>query len=293
MLADDVLAITDRATRQNSHGVLDRLQEEIPKAARFSISPEVVASVVAILSQPLSSQVRALQLCRLPFRSTWFEWTDPDIPHNRVGALVQTEVGVQRGVALFAERGHVWPLVLTFDWREEPVEFPWSLRVGALYDQKRAELGRQEDGFKEYVRRVGIAVISDNGQLTVPAASPPSETVQRLAMRLETIRAVVLLLNSKNLTGVTAADTPSAKLQRARAKCGKPPLLDYSRIDIRLSGYMARHAGQAADPRSPLRLHVVRGHFKIRKTGVFWWSAYARGDAEIGAIAQQTRHIRH
>ena len=41
------------------------------------------------------------------------------------------------------------------------------------------------------------------------------------------------------------------------------------------------------DPRgdyAPMRGHFVRGHFKIRKTGVFFWHPHARGDFGRGQI---------
>ena len=120
VLADDVLAIEDRAIKQPSRGVFNRLVEEIPKAARFTVAQEVVASVPAILAQPMRTQLRALQLCRLPFRSTWFEWNNLWDNRSRVGVLVQTEdINGQRGSILFAERQggdlRVWPLVMMFD----------------------------------------------------------------------------------------------------------------------------------------------------------------------------------
>jgi hypothetical protein len=35
-----------------------------------------------------------------------------------------------------------------------------------------------------------------------------------------------------------------------------------------------------ADPRQ-LRAHFVRGHFKVRKSGVYFWSAHQRGDPKL------------
>jgi hypothetical protein len=35
-----------------------------------------------------------------------------------------------------------------------------------------------------------------------------------------------------------------------------------------------------------LRAHFVRGHFKARKSGVFWWSPHARGDLSRGMVAK-------
>lgn len=36
--------------------------------------------------------------------------------------------------------------------------------------------------------------------------------------------------------------------------------------------------------REAARQHLVRGHFKIRRTGVYWWSPFLRGDGTRGTV---------
>lgn len=40
-------------------------------------------------------------------------------------------------------------------------------------------------------------------------------------------------------------------------------------------GYVARRAVSCADERAVLA-HIVHGHFKVRPSSVFWWSAHTR-----------------
>jgi hypothetical protein len=40
----------------------------------------------------------------------------------------------------------------------------------------------------------------------------------------------------------------------------------------------------AGDDPAQLRAHFVRGHFKVRRTGVFFWSAYQRGNPALGFV---------
>jgi len=35
-----------------------------------------------------------------------------------------------------------------------------------------------------------------------------------------------------------------------------------------------------------MRMHLVRGHFKTRSTGIFWWSPFVRGHGD----AVERRH---
>jgi hypothetical protein len=107
-------------------------------------SVTALVSAYAVRQSPLTSQFRALSLCRLPFATTWFEWLGSDPVYDpfktdsvspatptpvRMGALVETDESRQHGVMSFAWTYRatglsICPLAATFDWREnaEPVE---------------------------------------------------------------------------------------------------------------------------------------------------------------------------
>jgi hypothetical protein len=46
----------------------------------------------------------------------------------------------------------------------------------------------------------------------------------------------------------------------------------------------ASSTGSAEHQHRDLRLHFVSGHFKVRKSGVFWWNMHARGMGAKGFI---------
>ena len=46
---------------------------------------------------------------------------------------------------------------------------------------------------------------------------------------------------------------------------------------LKLSAARCRAAAAAGMTEQEMRMHWCRGHFKIRKTGVFWWSPHVRG----------------
>jgi hypothetical protein len=61
-------------------------------------------------------------------------------------------------------------------------------------------------------------------------------------------------------------------------RLGKPEALGYSSVKIRLSRNEARaYADGDEPPESMMRRHLVRGHFKVRKSGVSWWRPFLRG----------------
>lgn len=102
--------------------------------------------------------------------------------------------------------------------------------------------------------------------------------------------ATLVLMNSKNCVEVRPVEPPS-KLNKARRKAGKTELLPYSTVEITLNRAASRAAGDSAEAREAMRLHLVRGHFKVRKTGVFWWHHFMRGDETQGVVARKAHTI--
>lgn len=95
--------------------------------------------------------------------------------------------------------------------------------------------------------------------------------------------AVIGLLCARNTVDVIPSDF--ARLNRARAKRGVPPLFEHKVLRI-----AHRHVkrvypeGSARADHAPMRGHFVRGHFKVRKSGVFFWTPHARGEFSRGRI---------
>jgi hypothetical protein len=293
MLADDVLQLQhDRNWGYNGWSgcyanAYTILRNEVQ---RFVLSPEVSRSAAAVMNLPLAAQPKALQLCRLPFPRCWLEWRNDD--GGREGALVIADDHPLVGSCLSVQQrpGHpiyCWPMMTMFNWKEDfrlSNEFGKNPLTDADWGQclsNNPQFAGQRDEWNELGQRHKVAI-----DPTMWDEQRVRTDGQEALNGIYRVRALLLLLNSRNIVG-TEPCTPDPKLQRARAKCGKKPLLDFTRVDIRLSRIMARRAGEAADPREPMRLHLVRGHFKLRRTGVFWWSPHPRGTAVAGAIREQ------
>lgn len=86
----------------------------------------------------------------------------------------------------------------------------------------------------------------------------------------------IAMLNSKNCVEQEAVSMAKLNKARANRKSDKPPLLDYTTIKLVMS--KARRRVAAARGLSPeiTREQLVRGHFKTRRTGVFWWNEFER-----------------
>ena len=97
--------------------------------------------------------------------------------------------------------------------------------------------------------------------------------------------AILMLLNTKNAVEHTRSDL--TRLNKARAKAGKVPKFDYSVTRLSLSRGQARLGKLHGLDRQAMQKHLVRGHFKIRRTGVYWWSPFVRG---AGALQRRDHY---
>lgn len=94
---------------------------------------------------------------------------------------------------------------------------------------------------------------------------------------------VLALINTRNVGSRVKKDL--SKINKARAKSRKSPLLDYSICTIDAARF-ERGATRGYANRSSARAHFVRGHFKLRRTGVFWWRPSMRGNLGLGAVTK-------
>jgi hypothetical protein len=118
-----------------------------------------------------------------------------------------------------------------------------------------------------------------------------SSAIKDVSDELGHMIATLVLMNSKNCVEVRPVEPP-AKLNKARLKQGKTELLPYSTVEITLNRAAQRAgAGASASEREAMRLHLVRGHFKVRKTGVFWWHHFMRGDETRGVVERKAHTI--
>jgi hypothetical protein len=101
--------------------------------------------------------------------------------------------------------------------------------------------------------------------------------------------ATLILMNAKNCVQIAKSE-PATQLNKARRKRGKTELLPYSTVHIELTKSQQRAVDSGRISREEARRHLVRGHFKVRATGVFWWNETWRGNAARGFV-QRKAHI--
>ncbi len=134
---------------------------------------------------------------------------------------------------------------------------------------------------------------------TVAAESPETEKVMYeaaqydLASEWRFFLAFLMILNSRNLVQY-GDEEDYTRLNRQRVKSGKSPLLAHRPItlSLHLRDYMRRvYSRSAADP-TDIHRHIVGGHFKLRKSGLWWWSPHLRGNVGEVPETPRTYHVK-
>lgn len=98
--------------------------------------------------------------------------------------------------------------------------------------------------------------------------------------------AAVVLMNARNAVETQAVDLE--RLNRARARRGALPLFEHRVVQIaRRQAKRVSEARKGSAGHVPMREHFCRGHFKTRKSGVFFWHPHLRGDRTRGRIEKE------
>ena len=80
------------------------------------------------------------------------------------------------------------------------------------------------------------------------------------------------------------------RLNAARARQGKPALLDHVELSLQI-GAPAVDASRIGGGRRDARLHLVRGHIVNRGGRLFWRSAHLRGRADLPLVRTRTATV--
>jgi hypothetical protein len=251
-------------------------------------------------------------------RSTWTKADTPERDTHRIGFLVETRDDPQHGhmaLAYAHPNGAISPAVYetVFDWRKDGNDVA-ELRAKLLRQDTTVEYLRQfVDEMPPHLQKI---VRSDTAAqdlielerrfALIPSQlygdfwreigrrySPGSPPIQKLysdaledwAREPIFLMSALLLINTKN--GTTVAPSDLDALNRKRRRLGRKPLFSYHTVELSLSKTQNRRlaaAGIAADER---RAHLVRGHFKLRRSGVYWWTPHVRGNAKLGFVGKE------
>jgi hypothetical protein len=292
----------------------ERFQDAVRNCPiRYVLADELARCATQMAYSDGDRLTSCLDLIHVPAQSLWIEWMDApsraELPSidalglqgasiaQRAGALLKASSNGRAGeIRTFwstrAELAYVSPVVVRFDLdgvcaqgvSSDPV-------VGSGWAKVTAPV---ESGLEEFLEHLRFYFDKDwaayyhdhcetremrnailRGNLATCAFDPPM------------LFAFLLMLSARG--ALPQREIAVDKLNRARRRVGKPPLLEHVEVSAPLySSSTAGMPGMRAPERRSPRLHHVCGHIVRRGAAVFWRVPHLRGSARLGQVRTRT-----
>jgi hypothetical protein len=189
-------------------------------------------------------------VCEVMLTKRWLH----ELSDDEAGAFMKQSVykGWDKFASLSAERGALQKL--------SRHAIPWiSPHVRGFFEWVAPMAMENEKQFVNFARNV----VGGSWEADIEGEPPFADTV-------------IAMMNSRNAIEHRSVDLSA--LNKSRVKRGRQPFIPYRTTHLRLSQAQQRAFRAGLLSREDAGRHRVRGHFKIRKTGVYWWSPFFRGD---------------
>jgi hypothetical protein len=309
-----VQSTTDNSLAQ-LNGAADFAGDLAQVPLRYVLSDDLTRLCTALAYSKGARSLACADLLRVPMQRVWVEWCDAawlaelklygfdaDRGHagsGRRGALIQASPNGRCGsIRTFWSTGEADLDLLAssmeayFDLDTEDGEEPTvpdgqdrpSICVSDAANRgadilQRCFRFRYERSWADYYRRAMLPPAQEN--------AIARHALGTIAADIPMLLAFFLLLSTR--TGLPRRTPTLERLNRSRARAGKPPLLDHIEVlSPVLQGYASPGSGPPAAARRIARLHHVRGHIVRRGSQVFWRVPHLRGNARSGVIRART-----
>jgi hypothetical protein len=306
--------------RDNDSGILSHLNGAAEFSGRvaqcpirYVLSDELTRLCTALAYSKGSRTVACADLLHVPAETVWVEWCEApwraeleqygfgtDAADTgragRRGAFIQSSTDGRRGlVRTFWSDKEIETDVLAssmeayFDFDTPAGEDPHPMDddyrpTVAVSDGESGDLLRQCLRFR-YERTWDVYY-----RQRYSAASKHSiarHALGTIAPDIPVLLAFLLLLGIRS--GVSHRPQSFARLNRARARAGKMPLLDHVEVHSPVMAPSHYNSGGGDSMgRRARRLHHVRGHLVRRGNKIFWRIPHLRGSSRAGSIRTRT-----
>jgi hypothetical protein len=283
---------------------------------RYVLSDELARCATQLAYAEGDRLSGCLDLIHVPSQALWIEWSEPprlealrEIPSlqvtikrgaKRAGVLVRSAPDCRSGTirtfwSTETERVLLSPMITMFNLddsrRVPPQQMPYSWRGNAFLCME------EEPAINEILRHLQFQLDDRWAQYYEDRCLDAALKEQVLRVNLghcafnaPMILAFTLLLGARDLLPRQIID--HARLNRARRKAGKPPLLEHIEVTAPIDQpSLQTQSTTGASSRLSPRLHHVRGHLVRRDSTVFWRSPHLRGSGRLGRIRTRTVEI--
>lgn len=320
MLADDICNYMPRS--EYPIALMQPVLKRIKAAQKYVLAPQFAAVADAVMLD-YTSLVRAFPFCRLPYSEIWIEVAHMDRPEfaaaemqapkfqfkpSRIGYLcsaLNTNLSAwkthlfwsfsnghcnaaamsvrfdMQGTLNSAKaeevhgRGHgLDPQIFTTNIPDHP---GWTSASNSV---KEAMLNHTQPSVTDYGLPLSVLAEYKNTKLlSLIAQFARSDWAGESAFLL----AVIGLMNARNAIEIVNVD--QTRLNKARQRRGELPLFKHHILKIH-TRQQQRVNETGSGQHAAIRGHFVSGHWKVRRTGIFFWHPHARGDFKRGAVSK-------
>ena len=303
-------------------GVIGRLKE----ASVFVLDPTASAMAANVFFSRPSSILAALGFVRLPASLVWIEysniavrdafarlgndneWVDGSVLIERTGVLLTQHEGViemeaisqfrrsdgERVVELLATRCFfdTTPGMKAVKTAPVRIDHASTGQAKRYYDMLSRD-EKESDAAAELKQRFRHELHSDfDGLIEQLGIAKVTKAAVGHAgdmrnMFMTQILPGLILMNCRNAVDQETVDAP-VKLNKARRAKGKPEIGPYRLIKLKLSPKSRTRYRDSGKSDAQMAAGLVMGHFKTRKTGIYWWSPFY---AHRGGITPAPRPV--
>ncbi len=227
------------------------IADNIKKAMRFNIDDNVADAIQKMAKTPSDTLLKGFKFAKPPYPITWIEYAPSD-NSGRIGWLFEDKKDhiIVSKVMSYPDSNHT-PMFektsQTFIISEKGIRFA---------NEKYHEL---MGGFMQ--------------ERTIP------QDGQRLdSYSADAALCILLLMNSRSpILQVSEDENDYSKINKGRRAKGVPEKMPVNAIRFDLSRILNKNENMSDEEAArTMATSLVRGHFKIRQTGVFFWSPYVR-----------------
>ena len=323
MLWDDVMESDAIASMMGD--TYRRFKIEMYRAGRFTLTPEFAFATNTIRDKNPEAAFRAKHLLRLPTAPCWIEcvnhergWTErskPQLPTIRRVGVLMTPVATmtESGKEIHGARPEMFAMSLFWNFAngfdmpanmsaldmvcEFTNDAPFVEQEAAIFDR----LGKHE--YAAFARLYGIVpypghfldsnirrnMVRPSHELTPSVQNAVNTLIDAAHTDWEAEAGfwplVLLMLHSRNITYVNAAPPGKLELRKAKRHGVRPEQVVFRTCHMKMDRLYRRHGGGISD-REAMRRHLVVGHWKVRRTGLFYWHPHHRGDRRKGDVVK-------
>lgn len=292
MLCDDILADTKLKILYPKFGTQ---QEILQHASKFVLSSDFAAAADGLVNN-IDELTRITPFCRLPAPICWIEVAQGDRPHFAESAITYPDwQGVPKRIGFLAyaqDPNKLWNWVTFLMWS---MRNPSPLSLGnpnnasmlvVNYDTKNgfpylADAPGEYSNLTKYIEICVAPYCVDKDLLQTD--TPLFRLSQSdWAGEIRYFLAVLGLINAKNVMETQRVD--KTEHNRKRRKHGQPPLHSHTLLKIRAMHRRSFLGQRGKGTSEDIRKHFVVGHWKTRRTGLFWWNPHWRGSEQHGSV---------